>query len=272
MTRPLILWYESFELSIKSERRYIHTADAREFLEYVRGTCQKRIVTEADVFWRARVAWGWVEDYSEEVIPPGVAPIRPRHIPAEDMKPTPDHPYEGRVNPKFIPCLYLASTKDTAIAEVKPGRGCTVTVAEFRPTRILRLADCIYSGGDECEPIPRSAEDDPESIPPPPPPMSEEREGRIRLHHTWRSIDHAFSCPLEPGHEANEYLPTQVIAELFKDEGYDGIVYRSAMLPEGEGFNVALFDLDAASATGRLNLYEVESVKVKCRAYYEWPD
>jgi len=40
-----------------------------------------------------------------------------------------------------------------------------------------------------------------------------------------------------------EYVPTQVIAELFKNNGADGIMYRSAV---GKGLNVVLFDLATA--------------------------
>jgi hypothetical protein len=41
-----------------------------------------------------------------------------------------------------------------------------------------------------------------------------------------------------------EYAPTQIIAEHFKNSGYDGILFRSSL---GLGLNVALFNLDAAS-------------------------
>ncbi len=47
------------------------------------------------------------------------------------------------------------------------------------------------------------------------------------------------------------YTPTQFIAERFKREGYDGIVYKSAF---GEaGYNIVLFDPDVAECvSGRL--------------------
>jgi hypothetical protein len=44
--------------------------------------------------------------------------------------------------------------------------------------------------------------------------------------------------------DTSEYAATQTIAELFRNEGYDGIAYKSAF---GEdGYSVALFDLDSA--------------------------
>ena len=54
----------------------------------------------------------------------------------------------------------------------------------------------------------------------------------------------SFSEPLERSDDVAEYIPTQVVAELFKREGYDGIAYKSAF---GEkGYNICLFDVDAA--------------------------
>lgn len=38
-------------------------------------------------------------------------------------------------------------------------------------------------------------------------------------------------------------MATQVIAEKFRHEGFDGVVYKSLL---GQGFNIALFDLEAA--------------------------
>jgi hypothetical protein len=40
-----------------------------------------------------------------------------------------------------------------------------------------------------------------------------------------------------------EYAPTQIVAELFRENGLDGLGYRSAL---GSGHNLALFDLECA--------------------------
>ncbi|MFZ0569740.1 MAG: RES domain-containing protein [Rhodomicrobium sp.] len=44
------------------------------------------------------------------------------------MKPIPNWLSEGRANPRGIPYLYLASTRDTALAEVRPWIGSHITV------------------------------------------------------------------------------------------------------------------------------------------------
>ena len=43
----------------------------------------------------------------------------------------------------------------------------------------------------------------------------------------WVEIDCAFSHPTTLSDDAADYVPTQILAELFRDTGYDGIVYRS---------------------------------------------
>jgi len=65
-----------------------------------------------------------------------------------------------------------------------------------------------------------------------------------RIEAVWADINSAFSEPATRDESTADYVPTQILAELFRDLGYDGVVYRSAF---GEdGFNIALFDLDAA--------------------------
>ena len=60
----------------------------------------------------------------------------------------------------------------------------------------------------------------------------------------WMAIDRAFATPVSRDDEPKEYIPTQIIAEVFKSEGFDGITYKSLL--SDDGFNLALFDLEAA--------------------------
>ena len=72
----------------------------------------------------------------------------------------------------------------------------------------------------------------------------------------WRDIDKAFSMPVASNETTTDYVPTQIIAELFKNNGFDGIAYRSSL---GEEHNITLFDLDAADLINRI-LYEAKKV------------
>jgi len=53
------------------------------------------------------------------------------------------------------------------------------------------------------------------------------------------------------------YAPTQIIAEAFREHGYDGIIYGSGF---GEkGMNVVLFDTSAAEITS-CEIHEIRNV------------
>jgi len=54
-----------------------------------------------------------------------------------------------------------------------------------------------------------------------------------------------------------DYIPTQIIAEMFKREGFAGIVYKSLLFEDG--FNIALFNLDDASVVN-CALYKAASI------------
>lgn len=62
----------------------------------------------------------------------------------------------------------------------------------------------------------------------------------------WRDIDEAFSQPVSPADDEADYVPTQIIAELFRAHGLNGIAYRSAL---GPGHNLALFDPSVVELT-----------------------
>ncbi|NHZ82770.1 RES domain-containing protein [Massilia sp. CCM 8695] len=66
-----------------------------------------------------------------------------------------------------------------------------------------------------------------------------------------------MGSPVNSDPATAEYVPTQVIAEFFKKQGFDGVVYKSRL---GPGFNIALFDIDVADVAN-CQLYSVKSVE-----------
>jgi hypothetical protein len=60
----------------------------------------------------------------------------------------------------------------------------------------------------------------------------------------WADIAYTFREPVTRDDDYADYAPTQVIAELFRAEGFDGLAYRSGF--GLDRFNVALFDVEAA--------------------------
>jgi hypothetical protein len=227
--------YRNFAWSVKRKSRYIFEKDTEDFLQTVldMSHSRKRNMYGGEILWRAQLGHEWdrVKQGPEEFEVPG--PCSPQR-----MRPLRDSAREGRVNPKGIPCLYLSTDKETAMAEVRPWLGLYVSVGQFKILRDLILVDCsVYHS-------PRVVISFKELDP-------DKRERVV-----WADIDWAFSEPVSPNESTDDYAPTQILSELFRNNGYDGIVYKSLL---GEGLNVALFDLDSADLIN-CSLYEVKSI------------
>ena len=188
------------------------------------------------MFWRAQLGHHWKtlrKDGMEFEVECAYTSDR--------MKPPPDRAYEGRANPKGIPCLYVATTKETAMYEVRPWMGSYVSVGQFKALKDLEIVDCSHDHGNRTIYFHE--------------PTSEETEKAV-----WSEIDRAFSEPVMRSDDAADYTPTQIIAELFKRAGIDGIAYRSNF---GEsGHNIALFDVGTAELIG-CGLYQVDAIEMK---------
>jgi hypothetical protein len=83
-----------------------------------------------------------------------------------------------------------------------------------------------------------------------------------RAEAVWAHIAHAFRKPVTRDDDVADYAATQVIAEMFRAEGFDGLVYLSAF--GTDHFNIALFDLDAAELV-MCSLHEISDVELKHR-------
>ena len=215
--------YWAFSRTVRSKNRYIHNADVKEFLSSVLVTSKgrERKIEAGNILWRAqlgndhRPVFHDGEEIADEPVPLG----------PDRMKPEQHTAQEGRANPKGIPYLYLATTKETAMSEVRPWIGSSISVGQLKVTRDLRVLDCSvnHGAGD----VFYFGE-----------PSDDEKEQAV-----WTYIDREFSKPVTISEKTSDYVPTQIIAELFKNEGFDGIVYGSAL---AKGRNVVLFDIDSA--------------------------
>lgn len=227
--------YSAFAYSVMRESRYIYDAQTRKFLDTVLMTSSKRKleIPSESFFWRAQQGFVWqtINQDGEEFDVP--APFMP-----ERMKPLPNAAREGRVNPKGIPCLYLADNQETALAEVRPWVGSLVSIGRFQILKSLLLVDCSIKDEDTFRIY--FAEPD-----------APERENAV-----WSEINGAFSKPINADDTTADYAPTQILAETFRSHGYDGLAYKSAL---GRGFNIALFDMNVAKLVG-CSLYEVKKV------------
>jgi RES domain len=239
--------YQEFAAAVREKRRFIQTEKITNFLQCVSegGKGREVKLSAGKVLWRAQIGsrdWPrsdkqgheWVED----------APYGP-----DRMKPPAWNQSEGRVNPRGIGYLYLATDKETAIAEVRPWSGALVSVGVFEVMRDLRLVNCTinhgrFGGFAYLLGIPTNEWDK----------LTQKQIDEA----VWADIDNAFSLPVGPGDEFVNYIPTQIVAECFLADGFDGIVYKSALSEKGS--NIALFGLADADLR-HSHLFRVQNVK-----------
>lgn len=231
--------YWRFAQQVRSRRRYIHSAETRKFLREVLRSAERRIeeLPGASYLWRAQKGGNKVQvpipdtdDTVEEDCP----------YPTTRMKPLVGQAFEGRANPKGISYLYLATHKDTAVAEVRPWKGGVVSVGQFRLARKLRLVNTSLHSHHYLNVI-----------------MKKRRSALEIEEWVWGDIDHAFSEPTQQSDNTSEYVPTQVLAEVFLEAGFDGVGYRSAY---GEGHNIVLFDPNIAEQVN-CHIVKVKDIK-----------
>ncbi|PPK75187.1 RES domain-containing protein [Methylobacter tundripaludum] len=240
--------YKDFSFSTRRGNRYIHSENVQSFLDALLETSKERerVLKKGFQLWRARIGNDsyHTKVYLDENDEEGeeVDTGEPSPYSQDKMKPLLDLATEGRANPKGIPYLYLATLKETAMHEVKPWVGLSISVGQFQINKDLRVID--FSKFHRAnKPTRREI-------------INLPKEERTKLE-VWFDIDTAFSEPITPNDKTSDYVPTQIIAEFFKTKGFDGIVYRSSL---AKGFNVVLFDLRAADLIS-CQLAEVESVK-----------
>jgi hypothetical protein len=220
--------YIHYSESVRYKYRFAHTDSVTDFIQSLVETSAQRVrdIPKNFPMWRAQLGNGLRD---RKIDHPDLTVIVEEPIPfsAERMKPRRNAAHEGRANPKGIPCLYVATDKETAMSEVRPWIGAAVSLGKFESTRALRMVD--LSVGHDFKLTADHLLGDLST--------QEIEEG------IWAQVDKAFSTPVTDDLGTAEYAPTQVIAEAFRREGFDGLIYRSAL---SGGFNMALFDMESA--------------------------
>ena len=234
--------YHDFARSVRLSFRYARSAEQNEFLTALAATCDARAVTmKAGLcFWRAQLGHDWQDveqdGHTFEVAAP---------FPVARMKPDPAKVSDGRANPRGIACLYLATQRETAVLEVRPISGLFVSVAQFEVVRDLRLVDCTKREIGNLAFLDKN--------------LSQKDREKV----VWSDINEAFSEPVARGDDGLEYVPTQIIAEVFKVKGYDGMAYKSRY--GDDGYNIVLFDIDGAKLID-CELYNVKNISIELSA------
>lgn len=154
----------------------------------------------------------------------------------------------GRANPVGIPYLYIASSIETAIAEVRAHKGETLTVAEFEIEKNLELAD-LRNPQSTISPF-------------------EENELEIIYKNMpfLTLLGNELSKPIIPRETNLEYLPSQYLSELLKHIGFHGIIYKSSI---ADGNNYVIFDDIRLKAvkTYQYKIIDVKTSSMKIEHY-----
>ena len=236
--------YSHFARRVRRRSRFSRSADDEAFLEEVVRTARMRIrdVPAGLELWRAQLGHDWKPAYEGDQC----RGTLPDPYPPKRMKPVPEHAAGGRANPRGIPVLYLSTHKETAMSEVRPWPGSLISCALFHIVRPLKIVD--FSLFSDRAPTAIFCGPDPS-----------EREEAV-----WTDIDRAFSKPMVHGDASTTYVPTQLLAELFRERGYDGIAYKSVF--GSDCYNIALFDLADAELTS-CHIFEAESLEFQFEEY-----
>lgn len=135
----------------------------------------------------------------------------------------------GRANPPGIPYLYVGSTPETSISEIRPHTGETATVAEFEiDVDDLSVVD-LRSPKKLISPFSLGDED---------------KIGALRGDIDFlERLGTELTRPVRPKAAPIEYVPSQYLCELIKREGWDGVLYSSSV---SAGVNLALFSHEKA--------------------------
>jgi RES domain-containing protein len=157
----------------------------------------KSIIQKDEILYRARINYKSKEHIALD--------------PNEMDAPPPNLVGAGRINPEGISYLYCANQEKTAIAEIRPYVGSSVTIAEVKILKDIIVLDLTKSVPDEFQVF-------------------------------WTQLFcYAFTYPFRPDDKLN-YLATQYFAEKFKGNGFEGIIWKSGQTAIGN--NIAIFPKD----------------------------
>lgn len=207
------LWNEYTE-RIKHKNRFVNSLPKElELLFTSKSEFERfKLLREGNLLYRARLG-----SPDNIVTMPFPATIKDMGMPPVDKV------RAGRANPDGIPYLYLASGVDTAIAEVRPWNGSSVTIAIFKLLKNVSLYNFSMFNEQSIFQFINSSN----------------TEESLNSLNFLDYISDVMSQPISPSDSYLEYIPTQYLTEFIKEQGYEGIIFDSSL---GPGQNLVLFN------------------------------
>lgn len=148
---------------------------------------------------------------------------------------------QGRANPDGISVLYVGSSEETILKEVRATTFDYVTIGTFYPKKELEVVN--LSGLAKMSPFIFTNEVD----------IKKYYVNRL----VFQDMVKDFARPLRRSDSPREYLSTQYISEFIKSEGYQGVRYDST-LNQG-GWNLAVFDQELLECKN-VQTYEITEI------------
>ena len=232
--------WNNFSDHIKRKRRFLPKPDESEYFihpsEWLPDLLGDIVVTApcSQDFFRARI--GGIDGGLF-----GIVPFTRDQMSA----PLPEQATRGRANPAGIAYLYVADQEETAVAEIRPYVGANVTVAKICPTKNLRVIDLT-----KIHKIPSPFGHD-------------NLKTLITRNALLNTLNKELARPVNPEDGEVEYVPTQYLAEIVLNNGYDGIRYRSAV--SASGTNYVFFTPVDLAITAEPKLVTVRSMQIEYR-------
>ena len=222
--------YRDFARSVRNQRRWIFEGKAAQFLDSVRKASHSReyLLKAESPLWRcqrgSKFELQTVEEGEDKHDIEMECPMS-----LEQMVPNTQFVKAGgRANPPGFVYLYLANRPETAMVEMRPWVGESLSVTLFKTLKDVRVVLCQAKSEDPFERINLTGKK-----------LLAEKIDK----YVWEDISSAFARPVSRADTERDYAPTQILAEAFKAEGFGGIVYESGL---SKGLNVVLFDIQSA--------------------------
>ena len=147
-----------------------------------------------------------------------------------------------RANYRCIPYLYCTNNPYVSIVEVRPRLGASVSVATIVAKEKIVLLDFTNRFT--------------------PTKMSDAKKN------LFSDLSFLYSRPIAEEDDVIDYIPTQFVAEYAKNLGYDGIIYKSSLVPElekeGAMHNVVVFNYKKCEPI-RSNVFQITSNQIDAR-------